>query len=548
MLPTPSMVQKRFHPQEEPPGWFTKWVQGGWETDAGVQVTPDSAMMVMAFLACVRIISDTIASLPLITYERLERGKRRASDHYLYPVLHDEANPEMSAFTFRRLLLAHECTRGNGLAEIEFDKGGRVRALWPLNPDSVKLWRDPNTRDLYYIYRLPLSVGGNEVKLPASRIFHIKWLTNNGLWALSPVQLARNAVALSAATEKNGSLLFSNGSEPGVMLKTPNALSDKAYTRVQSDWEDMHKGLDKRHRIAILEEGLEVQKLSVDPDDAQFLQTRVHQVSEFGRLFGISDDMLNQQGASATYASVEQFGLRFTTFTIRPWTVGFEQEAHRSLLAPSEKKTYFSEHLVDGLMRGDTVARMQSQAQGFNVGKYSINDMLEMDNQNPIESELGDTHFVPLNMTPLDQAGTVKPPEKDESPQRATVLKPIYEDIFRRIHRRTVQDIEAAQKRWKDDSKKFEEWLEGFFSGDLRAFIANQIAPAVSSQYALQNIDASGELIRDASEQIAREYCERCWQRARENIDSPASYFGFLLGQSVDWTEKLTNRSVSHAQ
>ncbi len=127
---TAQMLQKRFHPsQEEPPSWFTRWVQGGWETDAGVTVTPDSAMMVMAFLACVRIISDTIASLPLITYERLARGKNRATDHYLYPILHDEANPEMSAFTFRRLLLAHECTRGNGLSEIEFDKGGRVRAL-----------------------------------------------------------------------------------------------------------------------------------------------------------------------------------------------------------------------------------------------------------------------------------------------------------------------------------------------------------------------------------------------------------------------------------
>ncbi len=243
------------------------------------------------------------------------------------------------------------------------------------------------------------------------------------------------------------------------MLKTQKALSDKAYNRVQGDWEEMHKGLEKRHRVAILEEGLEVEKLSVDPDDAQFLQTRVHQVSEFGRLFGISDDMLNQQGASATYASVEQFGLRFTMFTTRPWTVGFEQEAHRSLLAPSEKKTYFCEHLVDGLMRGDSVARMNSQSQGFMVGKYSINDMLEMDNQNPIDNELGDMHFVPAAMVPLDKAGLMPTPKTDT--QRSAILKPIYSDVFRRIHRhrRTVQDIEAAQKRSKDDAAKFSTWL-----------------------------------------------------------------------------------------
>lgn len=544
MLPTPAKVQ-RFHPSTDPPEWFIHWVQGGWETDAGVSVTPDNAMMVMAFLACVRIISDTIASLPLITYERLQRGKRRATDHYLYPVLHDEANPEMSAFTFRRLLLAHQCTRGNGIAEIEFDKGGRVRALWPLNPDKAKLWRDPDSKALYYIYRLPQSVGGHEVKLPANRIFHVKWLTNNGLWALSPVQLARNAVALSMATEKNGSTLFSNSSEPGILLKTPNSLNEKVYNRIQSDWEDMHKGLDKRHRIAILEEGLEVEKISVDPDDAQFLQTRVHQVSEFGRLFGISDDMLNQQGASATYASVEQFGLRFTIFTIRPWTVGFEQEAHRSLLAPSEKKTYFSEHLVDGLMRGDTTARMTSQSQGFMVGKYSINDMLEMDNQNPIPGKLGDTHFVPLNMVPLDQAGAQQPSATTNS---RTILKPIYEDMFRRIHRRMVQDIEAAHKRAREDTQKFADWMRDFYDADLRMYIANQLIPPLNAHYAMQDEAVSDTLIRDVAEQLAREYCEICRQRAASNITDLTDYFRFLLDQSMQWTDKLSNRSVPHAE
>ena len=100
------MVQKRFHPSNEPPNWLRS--SYGWDTDAGVDVTPDNALMVMAFLACVRIIADTIASLPLITYRRLERGKERAVNHYLYSILHDEANPEMSAFTFRRLLLSHE--------------------------------------------------------------------------------------------------------------------------------------------------------------------------------------------------------------------------------------------------------------------------------------------------------------------------------------------------------------------------------------------------------------------------------------------------------
>ena len=140
--------------------------------------------------------------------------------------------------------------------------------------------RDPLSNKLFYVYRLPVSVGGHEAKLPAERIFHIKWLTNNGLWAMSPVGLARNAVALSIATEKNGSTLFSNGSEPGFILKAPGELSDKAYNRLQSDWEDRQKRLDNKHRLAIMEKRLDVAKITVDPDDAQFLQTRGHQVSD----------------------------------------------------------------------------------------------------------------------------------------------------------------------------------------------------------------------------------------------------------------------------
>jgi len=169
--------QKRFHPSQEPPEWLRHSVWGGYETDAGIDVTPDSALQVTAWLACVRILSEVIASLPYITYRRLPRGKERATDHYLYPILHDIANPEMSAFTFRQLLTAHELTRGNGLAEIEFNKAGGINALWPLDPDKTELYRDPASKKLYYLIILPDSVGGNKVRLPAERVFHVKWMS-----------------------------------------------------------------------------------------------------------------------------------------------------------------------------------------------------------------------------------------------------------------------------------------------------------------------------------------------------------------------------------
>lgn len=514
------LLHPSFLPSQEPPDWVRKIVGiGGYETDAGVDITPDSAMTVTTFLACVRIISDITASLPLITYRRLARGKERATDHYLYPVLHDEANAEMSAFTLRRLMIQHEATRGNGLAEIDFDGGGRVRALWPMNPDAARLWRDPKTFQLYYIYRLPYSVGGHEVQLPAERVFHVKWLSNNGLWGLSPVELAKNAIALAKAAEKNGAIFFKNGSEPGVVLKTPTALSDIAYDRVQGDWEKMHKGLDNRYRIAILEEGLDVATIGLDPKTAQMIESREFQVSDLGRIFGISNDMLNMNGANATYASVEQFGLRFNVYTIRPWVVGFEQEINRSLLAPSERKKYFAEHLVDGLMRGDFNSRMSGYQTGIQNGVLSPNDALEMENRNPYPD--GDKHYVQSNWTAVEDFGKtpsggnagvsansnlgesgdlVEERSKRSVGYRRRLMqaqRKIFRDVAGRVVKRETQDILAAARKAfppthsspigernlegeRRDMQSFNHWLDQFYASHKQFVTRNFAAPMES--------------------------------------------------------------------
>jgi len=403
------MLQKRYHPQSDPPDWMRKaalW--GGWETDAGIDVNPDSAMQVTAWLACVRIISETLASLPFKTYRRVSGGKDEAQDHYLYSILHDIANSELPAFHVRALLTSHMLTRGNGIAEIEFNKGGGINALWPLDPDGAYLWRDPDSKKLFYIYRLPVSVGGHEVKLPADRIFHIKWMSHNGLWSLSPTYLARQSLGLALAVQTHGAKYFSNGAEPGVVLSHPGELDDKSYERLQGDWEEMHQGLEKSHRVAILEEGMTIEKLTATNEDAQFIQTKSMTIADIGRIFSVSLDMLNESDKAATYASVEQFGIRFSTLTMRPYAVRWEQETHRSLLAPSERKTYYSEHVMDGLLRGDAASRFQVYTAGFQTGAYSPNDIRRMENQNAVPG--GDQHFVPLNMVPVEHAGKFQPP------------------------------------------------------------------------------------------------------------------------------------------
>lgn len=465
------LFERRYHPSADPDSEFSRVLAGGDMSQAGVMVTPESAMRVSAWLACVRIIAETAGSLPFITYKRLTRGKERAYDHYLYSILHDVPNPEMTAMTYRETITSHVASRGNGLSEVEFDRAGRVRALWPLNPDRVKLER--RSGRLWYVVALPNSVGGYPVGIPSERIFHVRWMTRNGLWGYSPTDLARETIGMAQAIQTHGASYFSNGAEPGVVLKHPKELGDKAYGRLRESWEERHQGLDKKHRVAILEEGMDIEKLGMGNEDSQFIQSAEMTVAEIARIFGISLDMLAINGASATYASVEAFGLRFVTYTMRPWFVRWEQEVSRSLLTPGERREYFAEHLVDALLRGDLASRYEAFAKGIQNGFVTINDVREAENRNPVEG--GDQPMVPLNLAPLGH--------KPQPPlaQRSILLaqRHTFVDVAQRVLRRQHQDVLALARR-----DGFEQALPDFYQ-EHEAFAAKQLEAVARTQIEL---------------------------------------------------------------
>lgn len=484
------MVQQRFHPSQDPPEWFRQYALSmGWQTNSGINVNPDTAMRVTAALACIRIIADTEASLPFFTYRNLpDGGKDKARDHYLYPLLHDEANPEMSAFTWRRTMTAQVASRGNGLSEIEYDGAGRVKALWPLITDKVRMKRDKVTKKLYYLVTVP---DGYEEPLPARNVLHIKWLSQNGLWAESPVQLASESLGISLAAQEYMARFFSNDASPRGALETDQALSDKAYARLKEDFIEEHGGLDKKHRFAILEEGLKFNPISLSPQDIMLLDLMRFGVEDVGRIWGISSDMLNLADKAATYASVEQFGIRFTTHTVRPWTVNWDQECNRTLLTKAERAEYFTEHDLNGLLRGDYAARTAGYNSGITTGWMTRNEARGFENMNPIEGL--DEPLVQLNMTP-DQ-------------QRA-IMQPIYQDIFQRIARREQHDVESAEKRFKADVSDFVTWRHNFYNDDHRKYVALQLAPALKAHAALRQESLIGSEIDALAEDLAGKYCE----------------------------------------
>lgn len=357
-------------------------------------------MQSSAVYACVRILAETVASLPLPVYERLPiGGKARAPTHSLYTVLHDVANPEMSAFSLRETMQAHLALWGNAYAEIVRDAGGRVRELWPIAPNLVTVNRSTVTKELLYSVQLP---DGTQKPMSAGQILHIPGLGFDGIKGLAPIGYARQSIGLALATEEFGARFFGNGTNLGGIAKHPGKLSEQGSKNLRESINEKYSGISKSHRIMLLEEGMEFEKLGIPPEDAQFLETRKFQLNEIARIYRVPPHMIGDL-ERATFSNVEQQSIDFVVHTIRPWLVRWEKSIMLKLLTPDERRRYFAEFVVDGLLRGDIKSRYEAYAVGRQNGWLSANDIREMENLNAIEG--GDIYLVNGNMIPADQAG-----------------------------------------------------------------------------------------------------------------------------------------------
>jgi HK97 family phage portal protein len=396
-----------------PEKWVEDWFTGGVANSAGVRVDYDTALTYSAFFAGVRVISEDLAGLPLFLYERLERGKQRARTHPLYRVLHLEANPMMSSQQLRETLMGHALMWGDGVAQVVANaRTGVVEELWPLRPDRlcIKVVRTgPGQFRRVYQYRD--EVNGINATLMPDEVLHIAGLGFDGARGYSVVEHAANSIGLGLATEHYGAKHFSNGSSPAGALSHPEELSDGARKRMRADWENMHRGIDRAHRVAILEEGVTWQQIGIPNDAAQFLETRKLQVTDMARWLRLPPHKIGDL-ERATFSNIEQQQIDYVTSALNIWLVRWEQAINTQLLSPAERETFFAEHLVDSLLRGDTINRFQAYAVGRQWGWLSANDVREKENENPVEG--GDAYLVPLNMVPAGGPA----PERSAKPAR----------------------------------------------------------------------------------------------------------------------------------
>jgi len=345
----------------------------------------------------VRVIAETIASLPLHIFKSTETGSEKATEHSLYHILHDEPNWEMTSFILRETMLTHLLLWGNSYSQIIRTGRNQIDSLYPLLPDHMEVDRDSKGK-LTYTYT---TGEGKIYRLAAEEVLHIPGLGFDGVVGYSPIALEKNAIGLGLAAEEYGSKFFSNGARPSGILTHPNTV--KEPKRLRDSWNAAYGGSVNSGRVAILEEGMKFETISMPNNEAQFLETRKFQVSEICRIFRVPPHLVGDL-EHATFSNIEHQSISFAVHTIRPWLVRIEQAINRSLFSEKEKPRFYAQFNIDGLMRGAYKERMEGYAIARQNGWMSANDIRELENMNPIpDSEGGNTYLVNGNMCEISR-------------------------------------------------------------------------------------------------------------------------------------------------
>jgi HK97 family phage portal protein len=500
-------IERRGVSVSSPPQWLIDYL-GGPVSYTGKSVTVESSLTVTAVYAGITILANTISSIPLILYRRLERGKERATSHPLYTLMHNAPNPEHTSMVFRELMVGHLIGWGNFYGQLILNRGGGVREIWPLSPARMEVFRENGVRK--YLYTL---TDGGKRAFTAEEIFHVPAFGFDGIQGYSPISMASNAIGLAMTVEEYGSKVFANGARPGVILTHPLRLDDPTYERLNSTWNAAYGGAGNAGKTAILEEGMDIKEIGFPPQDAQFLQLRAFQIDEIARLLNIPAWMLGNVDRSTSWGTgIEQQRLGFLTHTIQPWLTRIEQQLGKDLLLESEKGSYFFEHMTEAMLRADTSSRFQAYALAITNGWMTRNEVRERENMNPRDGL--DDPLIPLNMgTDQGRPTTDSSPTEDVPPdaQRSTAdaLTPIYQDALNRCLRREAHDVPAAIKRKK---------LEEFYSVDHYQFISLQLQPIVQAHASMirQDVDAA-----TVSAETARMICVEHLAQI-ENVTDPS--------------------------
>lgn len=380
-----------------PAGWLEDLLGGGVST-AGRRVSAQSAMTVSAVYGSLRVLSSSLAQLPIAVMQRTEDGRRtERRTHRLHALLNDAPNEQLTAIEFRELMTSWALLHGNAVGWLNLRGSGDIEEIIPLDPDRVSFWLTPNETELVVKYERK---NKEPLWIPRYQFMHLRAPLGSRWLGAGLLQLARDSIGLSMVAEEHASRFYSNAAAPAGVLTSPKPLKTETFKRIREQWNARHQGAENAFKTAILEDGLEWKALSLNLKDQQFLETRTFQVQEIARWVGIPPHLIGELSRS-TNNNIEAQGIEFVSFAIGPWAKRWEQRLYLDCLGIGERRTTYFRHNLNAFLRGQTLDRYRSYQIGRMGGWLSANDVRAYEDLDPIPD--GDVYMAPLNMVPAGQ-------------------------------------------------------------------------------------------------------------------------------------------------
>lgn len=377
---------------------YRPYIPNVFGTFTGKNVTSSNALGLSAVWGCTKVLSESIASLPLNIYERMADGDRLLADsHRLYFLLHNQPSKLYTSYTFIEYLVKSICLNGNGYAIINRDRNANIISFTCVNPSEIKIIQEYGS--LYY------NVKGYDELIPAEDMIHVKNLTNDGILGMSPIQYAAESLGWGIALQTYGNTFFGNGGMPSGTLESDKVLTTEAVERLRQSWDKAYGGVDNANKVAVLEEGIKFNPVSISNESAQFLSSKQWSISEIARWFRVPPHLI-QDLSKSSFNNIEMQSLEFVQYTLTPILKRFEQEFNSKIFKTTERNRFFVEFNVNGLLRGDAKTRADLYTKAIQWGWMSINEVRKKENMNAIPN--GDEHLVPLNMTNIDADTTTE--------------------------------------------------------------------------------------------------------------------------------------------
>lgn len=411
LLYGPPELREKVDPKHPRDPVLADWFGGG---GGAVTVTPDTALRITAVYACVGLIAEMIAGLPLHVYRRSDRETAKAKDHPLYSILHDMPTAGMTSFEWREAMVTSTALRGDAFALIETDGAGRVVGLPMVQPGNIRPYRT-GAGGVQYEYT-PAN-GGRRILLD-DEVLRLPYKMLDGMTSLSPITLHRESIGSTLAATQYLNRFYANNAAPKGGLKLPNAVSNEAAAALRASWEARHAGPENSGRMAIFDGGMEWVSVGMTMEDAQYIELQNFAIRDIARIFLVPPHKIGDL-ENATFSNIEHQAIQFVTDTLNSWRRRFASRMNAYLLSEADRRAgYYVDFDLKGLLAGDSAARAAFYQSLFYLGALSPNEIRAAEDMNPHPD--GDRYFVQgaaMAMDKLDDEPPAPPPFAPPAPQ-----------------------------------------------------------------------------------------------------------------------------------